>query len=92
MRLCYPLIRGENSICLWALKISFSISLILSAITSFSQVAINSTGNPPDGAAMLDVSATNKGLFIPRLTLANRPSFSKTGMLIYQTDGTRLRA
>jgi hypothetical protein len=81
-------IRGVLFFSVLMKRILLVITLLISTIISFSQVAINSSGNPPDGSAMLDVSSTNKGLFIPRLTLANRPSASKTGMLIYQTDGT----
>jgi hypothetical protein len=54
---------------------------------SFSQIAINTSGDPPDPDAMLDVSATNMGVLIPRVTLANRPPASKTGMIIFQTNG-----
>jgi len=59
---------------------------VMGSLTGFSQVAINTTGNPPDPDAMLDVSSTNKGLLIPRISLSNRPSALKTGMLVYQTD------
>lgn len=60
----------------------FSLPAILMA-----QVAINNTGNPPDASAMLDVSATDKGVLIPRITQANRPAATNTGLMIYQTDG-----
>jgi hypothetical protein len=42
----------------------------------------------PDASAMLDIKSTDKGLLIPRMTLANRPATPATGLLIYQTDGT----
>jgi hypothetical protein len=46
-------------------------------------------GTPtPHASAMLDVTSTNKGLLIPRITEANRPASPATGLLIYQTDGT----
>ena len=53
-------------------------------------VGINQTGSDPDGSAMLDVSATNKGLLVPRMTktqkfLIANPS---NGLLVYQTDDT----
>lgn len=53
-------------------------------------VGINETGALPAGSAMLDVSATNKGLLIPRLSRAQKfliPAPSN-GLLIYQTDDT----
>ncbi len=42
----------------------------------------------PDASSQLDITATGKGLLIPRMTLANRPSSPATGLLIYQTDST----
>ncbi len=40
--------------------------------TTFSQIGINADGNPPAASAMLDVSSTDKGLLIPRMTTAQR--------------------
>ncbi len=45
-------------------------------------------GNAPNVNARLDISATNKGILIPRITLANRPAAPVDGLLIYQTDNT----
>lgn len=42
----------------------------------------------PHASAQLDITATNKGLLPPRVTLANRPASPATGLLIYQTDNT----
>ena len=53
-------------------------------------VGINSTGNAPDASAMLDVSSTNSGILVPRMTLVQRDAISSpaTGLMIYQTDNT----
>ena len=51
-------------------------------------VAINSTGNAPAASSILDISETGKGILIPRMTLANRPSSPATSLLIYQLDNT----
>ncbi|MFM2267398.1 MAG: hypothetical protein RL757_839 [Bacteroidota bacterium] len=51
-------------------------------------VSINTDGSTADASAILDVKSTNKGLLIPRVTQANRPTTPTTGLLIYQTDGT----
>lgn len=53
----------------------------------------NNTGNvgigtAPDASAVLDVSATGKGILIPRMTEAQRPTSPVDGLMIYQTDGT----
>lgn len=42
----------------------------------------------PHASAQLEISATNKGLLIPRILYANRPASPATGLLIYQTDNT----
>lgn len=46
-------------------------------------------GTPtPQASAKLDISSTNKGLLIPRVTYANRPASPAEGLMIYQTDNT----
>jgi hypothetical protein len=69
------------------------IIIMLSAfsIRGYSQgVAINSSGAEPDPSAMLDISATDKGILIPRMTMAERNAISspQTGLLVFQTDNT----
>lgn len=53
-----------------------------------SQVSINTSANPPDPSSMLDVSDTERGLLIPRLSLSQRNAIvmPATALLIYQTD------
>jgi hypothetical protein len=51
-------------------------------------VSINTNQADPDSSAILDVSSTNKGILIPRITEANRPSNPAEGLLIYQVDNT----
>ena len=56
-------------------------------------ITSNNTGNvgiggTPNAAAKLDISATNKGILIPRITQANRPATPVEGLMIYQTDNT----
>ncbi len=55
---------------------------------AFSQAAINSTGNPAHASAMLDVSSTNSGILIPRMTEAQKIAIISPalGLMIYQTD------
>ena len=69
----------------------FATALLL-GIQSYAQtgVAINTTGNDPDTSAMLDVSSTEKGLLIPRMTEAQRTGIAlpAKGLLVYQNDGT----
>ena len=70
---------------------SLFIVAFLIAINSniFAQnVAINTDGSAPDASAMLDITATGKGILIPRMALADRPASPVTGLMIYQTDAT----
>lgn len=53
---------------------------------AFSQnVAINATGANPHASAALDVSSTNKGLLIPRMTITERNAISNParGLIVY---------
>lgn len=72
--------------------LKFILGIFFTAIStkSFSQsVSINNTGATADTSAMLDVSSTQKGLLIPRMSAAQRNAIATpaTGLLIYQTDG-----
>ena len=44
--------------------------------------------NTPDNSSILDLTATNKGFLVPRLTTAQRVAISApaTGLLVYDTD------
>ena len=61
---------------------------ILFISPSFAQVAINADGSEPDGAAMLDIKSTEKGILIPRMTSAERNAIalSTSGLLVYDLD------
>jgi len=54
-------------------------------------VAINETGNTPHGSAALDVSATDKGVLIPRMSTSERDliNLPVQGLIIYNTDTKR---
>ena len=59
----------------------------LSCFNSFSQsLGINSTGAPAAGSAILDVSSTEKGMLVPRMSKAQKIAIVSpaTGLLIYQ--------
>lgn len=57
-------------------------------------IGINATGAAPDAGAMLDISSTNKGLLIPRVSIANLNTIAPitgsatTSMLVYNTAAT----
>ena len=65
----------------------FLVLVLLSALTTQAQVAINTTNSPPDASSMLDVSSTNKGVLIPRVTYSSISSLTVQGLLVYVTSG-----
>ena len=71
-------------------SVGLLIILFFLSFTAVAQVAINTTGNDPDASAMLDITSTNKGLLIPRLTSVQKTQINNPamGLLVYQTDGS----
>jgi hypothetical protein len=61
---------------------------ILFNYTVMAQIGINTTGARPDASAMLDVTASNKGILIPRMTTAQKLAIvnPKEGLLVYDID------
>ncbi|MFB0924050.1 MAG: hypothetical protein QMB65_02005, partial [Vicingaceae bacterium] len=59
--------------------------IILTSSNLFAQVGIGTT--TPDTSSILDVSSTNKGLLIPRLTTTERDNITlpAKGLIIYNT-------
>jgi hypothetical protein len=77
-------------------KITLTLFLFIGVITarlSAQNVGINATGSAPDASAMLDVSASDKGILIPRVSLTATNNTSPlpaspspaTGLLVYNT-------
>ncbi len=57
----------------------------------YAQAAINTTGNPPDSKAMLDITSDTKGFLMPRMTTTQRINIApsapaQTGLLVYDTN------
>lgn len=78
---------GANS------RVGCSNCLVLGSVTGFngadnSRVGIGTI--TPDASAVLDLTSTDKGLLIPRMTHTQRDAVSSpsTGLMIYQTDNT----
>jgi len=66
--------------------IAFLIGLFYASPALSQGLALNTTNATADAGSILDVSATNKGVLIPRIDYLNRPTTSvTTGMLIYVT-------
>ncbi len=67
-------------------KLIVFLLLINTFSSVYSQnVAINTSGNPPDGSAMLDISSADKGLLIPRMADPTSISSPATGLVAYST-------
>ncbi|MEZ4817429.1 MAG: tail fiber domain-containing protein [Flavobacteriaceae bacterium] len=62
--------------------------IILISTISLSQVGIGTTS--PNASSALDITSSNSGILIPRMTEAQRDAISSpaTGLLIYQTDNS----
>lgn len=71
-------------------KLYILLLILLPGITGigFSQTGIGT--NSPDPSAQLEVSSTDKGILIPRMSEAQRDAIATpaTGLLIFQTDGS----
>jgi hypothetical protein len=59
--------------------------ILLSTISGFSQVGINSDGSNPDNSSMLDIKSTSKGILIPRMSQSERAAISSpaNGLMVY---------
>ncbi len=62
--------------------------LLLQGSLVFSQIAINADGSAPDPSAGLDISYTDKGLLIPRLSFEQRNAIPNPaqGLIVYCID------
>ena len=62
------------------------VLLLLSPLLTSAQVGIGTTN--PDSSAILDISSTNGGLLLPRMTSIQRTDILNpaTGLLVYDTD------
>lgn len=76
-------------------RLVFVLIFSLLALNFFGQgVGINNSNTPASTNAMLDVSSTSKGMFIPRMTSAQRKAIAVTandaGLLVYDKDKSRI--
>lgn len=65
----------------------FVLLLILLVQNAIAQVAVNTSGNEADASAMLDVTSTNKGVLLPRMTSTERDDIINPiqGLLVFVT-------
>jgi trimeric autotransporter adhesin len=74
----------NKKILLFALLLMASVTITKAQ----NNVGVNTT--TPDPSAALDVTSTNKGMLVPRMTEAQKTAIATpaTGLLVYQTDAT----
>lgn len=62
------------------------------SISQAQNIGINATGASPDSKAMLDISSTNSGLLIPRMSAAERNAIASppNGLQVYNTTTNTL--
>ena len=67
-----------------------SIAVIFTPIFSYSQNSVGIGTSTPDASAIVDVTSTEKGMLIPRMTAAQRGMITSpaTGLMVFQTDAT----
>jgi len=70
--------------------VTFLTLILLSGISVFSQVGINTDNSTPDPSAMLDLKSANKGFLPPRIGLTSNNTASpvtapSVGLLVYNT-------
>lgn len=60
---------------------------IVASISTSAQVGIGTS--TPDASSQLDITSTNKGVLVPRMSAATRAGIAlpATGLLVFQTDG-----
>lgn len=61
-------------------------------VTIAQNISINSAGSAPSSSAILDISANDKGILIPRMTNTQRQALKDpaTGLIIYNTTSNQL--
>jgi hypothetical protein len=72
------------------MKTLYTFLFLCLSFPAMAQVGINNVGAAPHASAMLDISSTNRGLLVPRMTMAQRNAIvtPATGLMIFQTDNT----
>lgn len=68
-------------------KILLILLAVCTLVKANAQTGIGTT--TPDASAKLDITSTNKGFLVPRMTSAQRSAITSpaNGLMVYQTDG-----
>jgi hypothetical protein len=73
------------------MKMALLFLVLLSSICRGQNIGINTTGNPANASAILDVSSTTEGVLIPRMTTVQRDAIAApaTGLVIFNLTTLR---
>ena len=73
------------------LKKSIYVSCLLFILTTSIKAQVGVGTTTPETSAMLEVKSTSKGFLLPRVTATEKNSIVSpaTGLIVYQTDGTK---
>ncbi len=68
----------------------YILALFIAGMNVNLQAQVGIGTNTPNASAILDLTATDKGLLVPRMTLAQKNAIAApaAGLIVYQTDGT----
>ncbi len=83
----------QSSVMEFFKRIIFACLITLPFFTNAQNIGINTTGAIPNASSILDVSSSNKGLLIPRVSLndlnnANPITGAIESLLVYNTNST----
>ncbi len=69
-------------------KLLLTLIIVVSTLTGFTQVAVNTDGSSGDASAMLDVKSDTAGILIPRMTATQRDAINNPaqGLMVFVTD------
>lgn len=84
--------KNKNTYLSYLINTSLLLVIILINTTSiFAQIAINNTNSAPHPAAVLDITSTEKGILIPRMSATERMDIEApaNGLLVYQNEAPR---
>lgn len=72
-------------------KIIAVATFIIATQTTFAQNNVGIGTNSPNASAVLDMTATDKGMLIPRMTASQRGAIASPaeGLMVYQTDAPK---
>ena len=69
---------------------TLALIMVISHLSVFAQVGINTDASTPDTSAMLDIKSTTKGILVPRMTSVQRAAIKTPakGLLVYDSSTT----